>query len=38
MRPDRCERKPREEFDRLTEGEAEAALLLRLEEIEGKKR
>jgi hypothetical protein len=36
--PDRREEKSREDLDRLTEGEAEAALLRRLEEIEGKTR
>lgn len=36
--PERREETPREDLDRLTEGEAEATLLRRLEEIEGKTR
>jgi hypothetical protein len=36
--PERREGQLREDLDRLTEGEAEAALLLRLVEIEGKTR
>jgi len=36
--PERREGQLREDLDRLTEGEAEAALLLRLEKIEGKTR